>query len=573
MPETDEYDLIIVGAGPVGMMIANLVGTSGLRVLILEQLPSLIDYPRGVGMDDECLRVFQAAGLADKAIPYTFPNQWLDFRTARGKTFAMVKPKGEAFGYPKRNAFIQPLIDRVLLEGLARYENVEVRLGYEMTGLSDNGEEVTVVARGTDGEERRFTASYLVGCDGGRSLTRKLVGIPFEGQTDSTRWLVIDIKNDPIGVPSAILICDPARPYVTIALPHGIRRLEFMVKPDETEEDLCSKEGLNRILSIVMPDPASAQIIRSRVYTHHARLAEAFRAGRVLLAGDAAHLMPVWQGQGYNSGIRDANNLSWKLISVLRDGSDQSLLDTYELERREHARAMISLSTLVGRIFSPTSQLLAAFRDVAFGILNRIPPVRDYVVQMRFKPMPKYTEGVVVAEPTSQRSRNAVGRLFVQPRVALKNGSVVRLDDAIGYRFAIIAWAADPCVYMDDEARRVWSRLNGTTVVVRSQTEILSDVTGIDPGTVLAGDVSDALKEWFATEDTSVAILRPDRFVAAVCRPQEISRTMNSLGQAMRILSEKDAVCRVNADNHCENVIESLMEKKVAVRPRASIPL
>lgn len=554
MPDKEEYDLIIVGAGPVGMMIANLVGITGLRVLVLEQLPSLIDYPRGVGMDDECLRVFQAAGLVDKVIPFTFPNQWLDFRTARGHTFAMVKPKGEAFGFPKRNAFIQPLIDRVLLEGLARFKTVDVRLGHEMTGLSDNGRTVEVTARDSEGQERCYKASYLIGADGGRSFTRKLVGIPFEGQTDSTRWLVIDIKNDPIGVPSAILICDPARPYVTIALPHGIRRLEFMVKPDETEEDLCSKEGLNRILSIVMPDPASARIIRSRVYTHHARLAKAFRAGRVLLAGDAAHLMPVWQGQGYNSGIRDANNLSWKLVSVLRDGCDPSLLDTYETERREHARAMISLSTLVGRIFSPTSRLLAAFRDVMFGILNRIPPVRDYVVQMRFKPMPKYTEGVVVAESASQRSRNAVGRLFVQPRVALRNGSVVHLDDAIGYRFAIVAWAADPCIYMNDEARRVWSCLNGTTIVVRSQTEIMSDVHDVDTGTVLVGDVSGALKEWFANEDTSVAILRPDRFVAAVCHPQDISRAMNSLGRAMRMPSEKGALYCLDTNNHCEKV-------------------
>ena len=548
MPDTEEYDLIIVGAGPVGLMIANLVGASGLRVLILEQLPSLIDYPRGVGMDDECLRVFQAAGLAEKAIPYTFPNQWLDFRTARGRTFAMVKPKGETFGFPKRNAFIQPLIDQVLLEGLSRFKTVDVRLGHEMTGLSDNGRTVEVTVRDGEGRERRFEAPYLVGADGGRSLTRKLVGISFEGQTDSTRWLVIDIKNDPIGVPSAILICDPARPYVTIALPHGIRRLEFMVKPDETEEDLCSKEGLNRILSIVMPDPASARIIRSRVYTHHARLAKTFRAGRVLLAGDAAHLMPVWQGQGYNSGIRDANNLSWKLIAVLRDGCDPSLLDTYESERREHARAMIALSTLVGRIFSPTSRLLAAFRDVVFGILNRIPPVRDYVVQMRFKPMPRYTEGVVIAEPGSQRSRNAVGRLFVQPRVALRNGSVVRLDDAIGYRFAIVAWAADPCIYMSDEARRLWSRLNGATVVVRSQTETMSDVNDVNTGTVLVGDVSGALKEWFASEDTSIVILRPDRFVAMVCRPQEISRAVNALSRAMRMQSEKGEPYRTYAD-------------------------
>jgi 3-(3-hydroxy-phenyl)propionate hydroxylase len=548
VPEKHEYDLIIVGAGPVGMMIANLVGAAGLRVLILEQLQSLIDYPRGVGMDDECLRAFQAAGLVDKALPFTFPNQWLDFRTARGHTFAMVKPKGEPFGFPRRNAFIQPLIDRVLFDGLNRYPNVEVRLGLEMTALSDDGQSVEITALDSEKREHHFRARYLVGADGGRSLTRKLVGIPFEGQTDSTRWLVVDIKNDPVGVPSAILFCNPARPYVSISLPHGIRRLEFMVKPDETEEQLCSKDGLNRILSTAMPDPASARVIRSRVYTHHARLAKSFRAGRVLLAGDAAHLMPVWQGQGYNSGIRDANNLSWKLIAVLRDGCDPSLLDTYETERREHAHAMISLSTLVGRVFSPTSKILAALRDVVFSILNRVPPVRDYVVQMRFKPMPKYTEGVVVPVRQAGRAGASVGRLFIQPRVMLKDGSVVRLDDTIGYRFAIVAWAADPRIYMNKEAQAVWSQLDGATLVVRSPTELKADINDVEPGSILVGDTNDALKEWFVNEDVSVAILRPDRVVAAVCRPQEISQTILRVGQIMRMPPERPNCKTASAD-------------------------
>src|SRR5262249_19716564 len=146
----------------------------------------------------------------------------------------------------------------------------------------------------------------------------------------------------------------PARPYVSMALPHGVRRVEFMVLGNETEEQLCSPEGARKLLRIVMPKPEQADIIRSRVYTHHARLARRFREGRALLAGDAAQLMPVWQGQGYNSGIRDANNIAWKIALIRRGLADAALLDSYDVERRAHAAAMIQLSVIAGRIFSPT---------------------------------------------------------------------------------------------------------------------------------------------------------------------------------------------------------------------------
>ncbi len=524
------HDLIIIGAGPVGMTIANLVAPSGIRVLLLEALPALIDYPRGVGMDDECLRSFQAAGLADLVVPHTTPHQWMEFRTAKGRTFASIRPMTEAFGWPRRNAFIQPLVDRVLLEGLSRFDNVEVRFGHEVLRFADDGAGVAVVARGPDGTEAAFRAAWLVGADGGRSPTRKALGIEFDGITDATHWLVVDIANDPLGAPSAVLHCDPARPYVSIGLPHGIRRLEFMVMPGETEAELSGPAGLHRILGQVLPEPAAARVIRSRVYTHNARLAARFRSGRVLLAGDAAHLMPVWQGQGYNTGIRDATNLAWKLVAVLKGGCSPALLDSYEAERRDHAAAMINLSTTVGRIFAPRSRLLAGLRDIGFGILKRIPPARDYVLQMRFKPMPRYRDGaaVVGAHP-------AVGRMFVQPRVQLADGSWPRLDDAIGPRFAILAWAADPSVYMDKAARDIWRRLDGRILVVRSEVELGAAEAAVGPDATLVGDPSMALKQWFADAGQGVVILRPDRFVAAASTPQEISATLAALARALHL--------------------------------------
>lgn len=526
-----DYDLIIIGAGPVGLTLANYVGRAGRRVLVVEQLETLIDYPRGVGMDDECLRAFQAIGLADQVSTHTTPDQWMEFRTARGGTLALIKPQTTEFGWPRRNAFIQPLVDRVLFEGLQDLKTVEIAFGTEFKSVEQDATGVTVSLTEPDGQTRNMRAPYLVGCDGGRSPVRKAAGIGFDGQTESTKWIVVDLNKDPVGVPNTVLYCDPTRPFVSIALPHAVRRLEFMVMPGETEEHLTSPEGLYGLLNRIIPDPKSAEVIRSRIYTHHSRIADRFRAGRVLIAGDAAHLMPVWQGQGYNSGIRDANNLGWKLLEVLAGRSDDRLLDTYTEERREHARAMIRLSTTVGRIFSPTNRILAGARDLLFAAMSYIPPVRDYIIQMRFKPMPTY-EGTGVTIPSSV-GPGVVGRLFPQPSVRLGSGATARLDDVIGNRFALLSWAVDPQDYMSEEARAIWQRLGGQTVVVRPPTEDLARGQGNHDETVIVADDSLRLKDWFAVHRVPMVLLRPDRFVAGAGSTQEVTALLAQLSDVL----------------------------------------
>lgn len=530
------FDLVIVGAGPVGMTLANYVGAAGLDVLIVEQLEKLIDYPRGVGMDDECLRAFQAIGLADQVTKHTSPHQWMEFRTAKGQTLALIRPQTNDFGWPRRNAFIQPLADKVLFDGLGRYDNVAVEFSTELFSYEQDDEGVSVELKLADGSLSTVRCRYLVGCDGGRSLVRKSAGITFEGETDSSRWIVVDLEKDPVGIPNSILYCDPERPFVSIALPHGVRRLEFMVMAGETDQELTSKEGLKGLLSRIMPDPESADVIRSRIYTHHSRIADRFRDGKVLIAGDAAHLMPVWQGQGYNSGIRDAINLAWKLVEVVKGRSSDALLDSYTAERREHALAMIRISTLAGRIFSPTNRFLAAARDIFFSTIKRIPPIRDYFVQMRFKPMPSYRGGVVV--PQTGTGQTVVGRLFPQPALRKQDGGMEKLDDIIGNRFAIIAWASNPWDHMSAEARAIWRRLDGSIIVARPDTELALKPKPREEQADIVGDTSLALKDWFALSQLGVVVLRPDRFVAAAGGPQDISRLIVELA---RVLCTQDA--------------------------------
>ena len=522
-------DVAIVGAGPVGLMIANYLGQCGVNVTLVEKLDSLIDYPRAIGLDDESLRTFQAVGLADNVLPHTTPWHAMRFMTPKGRCFADIQPKTDEFGWSRRNAFIQPLADRVLFEGLARFDNVKVLFGRELEGFEQSDSGVQLSLKNTEGRSERLQAKYLIGCDGGNSLVRRSLDISFEGKTAPNQWIVVDIANDPLSTPHVYLCCDPVRPYVSAALPHGVRRFEFMVMPGETEAELSKPENMRKLLAKVLPDPDRIELIRSRVYTHNARLAGRFRQGRVLLAGDAAHIMPVWQGQGYNSGMRDASNLAWKLSLVIKGLASDRLLDSYELERRDHAKAMIDLSVLAGHVLAPPKRWQGTLRDGVSWLLNYVPPVKRYFVEMRFKPMPQYTRGALIV-PSEKGS--PVGKMFIQPKVLTDAGATVLLDEVIGENFAIIAWGCDPTWGLTAAQIAQWKTL-GTRFI-----QVLPDVQLRAPSdagndVIRIGDSSGRLREWFARGSSSIALLRPDRFLAGLATPQTLGKACNELALAL----------------------------------------
>ncbi|HEC2097420.1 TPA: bifunctional 3-(3-hydroxy-phenyl)propionate/3-hydroxycinnamic acid hydroxylase [Klebsiella oxytoca] len=524
----------IAGAGPVGLTIANYFGQMGVSVVLIEKLESLIDYPRAIGIDDEALRAMQAVGLVDNVLPHTTPWHAMRFLTPKGRCFADIQPMTDEFGWSRRNAFIQPQVDAVLYDGLSRFPHVRCLFSREVEAFSQNSDGVTLNVKGSGGERETVRADWLVACDGGASFIRRTLNIPFEGKTAPNQWIVIDIANDPLATPHVYLCCDPVRPYVSAALPHGVRRFEFMVMPGETEAQLSEPHKMRQLLSKVLPDPDNVELIRQRVYTHNARIAERFRVDRVLLAGDAAHIMPVWQGQGYNSGMRDAFNLAWKLALVVNGKAGEALLDSYQQERRDHAKAMIDLSVTAGNVLAPPKRWHGAVRDGISWLLNYLPPVKRYFLEMRFKPMPQYRDGALLAEGEGKTS--PVGKMFIQPKVTLETGQVTLLDEVIGARFAIIAWGCNPRWGLTDEQIARWRAVGVQFIQVVPEVQIHCDQDNV-PGVIRVGDTQNRLKNWFAQHDTAIAVVRPDRFVATVAIPQTLGKKLNALASKMQLAS------------------------------------
>jgi 3-(3-hydroxy-phenyl)propionate hydroxylase len=304
-----------------------------------------------------------------------------------------------------------------------------------------------------------------------------------------------------------------------------------MIHGDETDEEAEDPAFVRRMLAQLVPHPERVDIIRHRVYTHHSRIAGAFRKGRLMLGGDAAHLMPVWQGQGYNSGIRDAANLGWKLAAVVKGHADDALLDTYDVERRKHARAMIDLSTMVGRVISPTNRRIAGLRDRLIHAASVVPSLKRYILEMRFKPMPRYQQGAVFhAEPPSDTS--PTGTLFIQPRVDTRDQQNVLLDDVLGTGFAVLCWSNNPRALLGDEAFDRWKALGAKFVAARPLTQL--HWTGHDdPDVVIVGDRTGALKSWFDIHTDSVLFLRPDRCIAGACIAQRAPELSASLFEVL----------------------------------------
>ena len=234
-----------------------------------------------------------------------------------------------------------------------------------------------------DGSEQTFTGRLVLGCDGANSTIRDLSGITMEDLGFTERWLVIDIRSEKLldtwdGVEQ---ICDPARAATFMQVTGHRYRWEFQLHDGDDEAGMTTPDALGRLLEpwTGRRDLDGLEIIRSATYTFRARLASRFQAGRIFLLGDAAHLTPPFIGQGLAAGLRDADNLAWKIAHVLTGQAGEDLLATYDTERRPHARAMIKKAIRIGWAMTGGQDRAAAVRRIALAAAVRSARARDAI--------------------------------------------------------------------------------------------------------------------------------------------------------------------------------------------------
>jgi 3-(3-hydroxy-phenyl)propionate hydroxylase len=515
-PLVEETDVLIAGCGPVGALTANLLGLYGVRTLVLERELTPHGQPRAITCDDEAMRIYQAAGFAEvlDAHMYTCPE--VEFVGGSGELFARVVVQGLDFGYgfSVLRFFNQPHVERVLRQGLSRFPHVELRLGQRVEAYSQDAQGTSVIVRDSrDGIERTVRARYLLACDGGRSTLRQLARIDMVGSTYDEGMIAISLLLPETPPPLCRMVCDPYRHVFVTRCAGNEMRIECMIREGEKPEELLRPERIREFISPYV-DPDRVTILRAAAYIFNRRLASRWREGRLFLLGDAAHLMPPVLGQGLCSGLRDAANLSWKLASVLHGHAGEPLLDTYEVERRPHAEAMLDASVNMGRLVLTGSRPLAFLRDHLFRALDHIPRVQRFIRDFEFKPRPLIARGFMLGGSRAHRQAPE-GTYFPQPRVGTPGGGVARLDDFLGPGFAVL-------VHPDTrEVSRRAAQALAESIGARCLRIIPPRSGQARPGEGV--DVEGKLDAWFREHKVEIAVLRPDRYVFGAVRGSHLS--------------------------------------------------
>jgi 3-(3-hydroxy-phenyl)propionate hydroxylase len=485
------YDVAIIGMGPVGATLANLLALRDVRVLILDREPDIYALPRAVQFDGECMRVFQTIGIADEMAPDLLTVPGMRFVDSRGDIIVdWTRPTGLGpHGWPASYRFHQPNLEVALRRRLGRHENVDVRLRHDVFSLEPQADHVRLRLENTAaGKLLTTNAAYVVGCDGARSTVRRFMGTELEDLKSHDRWLVLDLllKQDlPHLGDYAIQYCDSANPATYIRGIGNRRRWELMLPKSFDVSVLSGQEEVWALLKKWIT-PAQARIERSAVYTFHSVLASGWRAGRLLIAGDAAHQTPPFMGQGMCAGIRDASNLAWKLADVLAGAAHERLLDTYESERAPHVRIFIEEAVRLGRIIRDTERAVAAGGDAG---ARR--PQEKFVT-----PQPRLGPGV------HDGSAHA-GEVSAQPRL----GDGRRLDDVAGYQAVLLV-----APRFSEFAERRHENL-----------------------VVLTAD-SEACRDYLKNLDAEAVLIRPDRYIYGTARqPEDIERLLDGFGATGRM--------------------------------------
>ena len=518
------HDVAIIGFGPVGQLLCLLLGRKGYDVVAVERWQDPYDLPRAVHFDDEVGRIFQAAGIGDRVREITDPvPDHYEWRNRDGDALVRIDWSGTGpSGWPVANFFSQPELEAVLIEAVAKVPTAAVHRGQEVVAVHQTEDYVELTARDASGSTTAIRARYAIGADGANSFVRTQMSAAVTDLGFFYDWLIVDTvpHEERTWSPMNWQLCDPARPTTIVSGGPHRRRWEFMRLPHEDVNELNTVDAAWRLLEPWGRNPRNTTIERHTVYTFQARWADAWREHRLLLAGDAAHQMPPFAGQGMCSGLRDAINLAWKLDLVLAKVASPDLLDTYTSERSTHVQHAIGMSIALGQVICVLDEEQAAARDARMTA-GGADPARV----LPATPPPVLGDGVLQHDPDGQRS-TSVGHLTLQHRVT-HHGTTAPLDEITGGGFVVLTDGPQPLAALDETDRAFLHRIRATLLPLQPQGT---------PGAVYL-DTDDAYLPHMREHGHLAAIVRPDFYLfGTASTPAELHQLIGQLRGHLHLL-------------------------------------
>jgi 3-(3-hydroxy-phenyl)propionate hydroxylase len=453
-----EADVLVVGLGPVGAALTNLLGRYGVKVLAIDQALEIFAKPRAIALDNEALRILQLVGVRDGEFS-TVGIAQVQYHSPLFGRFARINSARIVDGHPMLVTFYQPELETLLRRNLKSLPAVQVQLGVALSDFGDDGNSVWACLKTADGTTRQVRARYLVGCDGANSTVRRKLGLDFKGASFAQDWLIVDAVGRLNPIDHCEFICDPRRPTPHMVAPGGRERWEFMLKPGETREEMERPETIRRLLA-PWCDSDDIRIERTAVYRFHAREASSFSTGRCFLAGDAAHVTPPFAGQGLVAGLRDAANLAWKLAWVIRGQASPDILGSYDRERRPHAQKIIKLALRLGALVMPGNHLAAFLVHGLISAARVLPAGRALFEDLKIKPQNTFEDGLFWRDraPRWLNPGSSFPQGWVRPA---ETGKPTLSDDALGPHWALIGFGIDPATYAEPTLLAQWGKAGG----------------------------------------------------------------------------------------------------------------
>ena len=369
-PLSDEVEVAVVGAGPVGLTMAAMLAGYGARVAVLEKATGPAAHSRAAVVHARTLETLETLGIVDEMLDRGVVVPHFGIHD-RDRLLLDVPFENLPTRHPYTLMLPQDDTEDLLRKALRRHGG-EVLWGCEVAEIQQNADSVHLTIRSPRGD-RRVRAKYVVGCDGASSSIRAAVDIPFEGETYPQSFVLADVRMEwKLRGNEVQLFFSPEGLVVVAPLPNGRHRIVATVDDASPEPSLVDIQALLDARGPRTPRPLIDEVVWSSRFRVHRKAAARFRKGSVFLCSDAAHVHSPAGGQGMNTGIQDAANLAWKLGLVLRGQANRSLLDSYERERMPVAREVVSTTHRLTRLATLRSPIVRRLRNAGLGLAGRL---------------------------------------------------------------------------------------------------------------------------------------------------------------------------------------------------------